>query len=349
MTPQRVYGDTFWRLLAPIRPLLEEPGVNEVLVNGPEQVFVERNGRLEQCGRRFAGRAELLAALRSAAQYAGEAIDHCAQRIELTLPDGFRLWAVLPPLARDGPLVRIRRPICGRASLAELSRAGVLAPEVADLLSSRVQAGSNIMVAGGSRSGKTTLLAALAAAIPAGQRVLVLDHGRELRLDHDHVVYLDVGAARFADEPERRPFDPLQLALSLRPDCILLGELRGCEVRALTRIMALGTVQCLTALEARSVHDGLRRVEGLARSSDCTSSPQAVRAEVLAGVDVVLHVERAGGGTFRVVHVAEVAAARDGSVGAALRDLFVDEASRSGSRSSSARPLPPTAQAGDAP
>ena len=331
MTPQRVYGDTFWRLLAPIRPLLEDPDVTEVLINGPERIFVERNGQLEPSGRRLGGSAELLAVLRSAAQYAGEELDESERLIGLTLPDGVRLWAALPPLARDGPVVRMRRPHAACSSLAELGRCGALPTEVAELLSSRVEAGSNMVIVGRSRSGKTAVLAALAAAIPARDRVLVLSHGRELRLEREHVVCLDQAMAVCGTEPQVDPHHPFRAALSLRPDWVVLSELRGGEALALIRIMALRDVRWLTTVEATTAQHALRRIEALARSSDARVSLESVRSEIAAGLDVVIHVEPDSAGHFRVAHVVEVGPLRHGRAGLEVRDLFVSPAAHASS------------------
>ena len=324
MTPERAYADTFWQLLAPIRPLLEEPSVSEVLINGPERVFVERNGQLERTGCRFAGSTEILAALRSAAQYGGEDLDERARFVEFALPDGARVWAVLPPLACDGPLVRIRRPTSVHASLSALSRLGALPRHAADLLSSRVEAGSNVVVTGRRRCGKTTLLAALAAAIPDGHRLVVVDHRRELRLDREHVVHLDAGAMLSETDSRCQPSAPFRSALSLRPDWILLSELLGAEALALVRIMALRSVRCLTTLEATTAQDALRRLEMMGSLSDVRLSQEAVRSEIAAGLDLVIHVESAAGTGFRVAHAVEVIPSRDARGGFDIRDLFVD-------------------------
>ncbi len=326
MNPERVYGDTFWQLLAPIRPLLDDPGVSEILINGPEQVFVERNGQLEASGRRVRSSAELLAAVRSAAQFAGVQVDEAERLIALTLPDGVRVWAALPPLACDGPLMRIRRPAAARSSLTELGRSGALTSELAELLRTQVEAGSNMLVAGRSRSGKTTVLTALAAAIPVRDRVLVMDRGRELRLNRDHVVCLDAGAVLSEVEPRGESFNPFRAALSLRPDWILLGELLGAEAWALIRIMALRDVHCLTTVEATTARSALGRLEALARWSDRRVSLGSVRSEIAAGLDVVIHVEPDDAGRFRVAHVVEVGPARDGSARVEMRDLFVHRA-----------------------
>jgi pilus assembly protein CpaF len=324
VSTRRAYGDTFWQMLAPIRLLLADPSVSEILINGPDRIFVERNGTLELSGCRLSGSSELLAALRSAVQYAGDEVDESERLLALTLPDGVRLWAALPPLASDGPLVRIRRADVVRSSLADLSRRGALPNEVAQQLAAEVEAGSNMVVAGRSRSGKTTVLAALAGEIPPGDRVLVMDHGRELQLARDHVVCLDAAEALGHGESRVEPYNPFRAALLLRPDWILLSRLIGVEALALIRLMALRDVRCLATVEATSARDALGRIEALARWADRCASRGFIRSEIAVGLDVVIHVEPDEVGGFRVAHVAAVSPSREGSAEVELKDLFVN-------------------------
>ncbi len=292
------FRDTLWHLFGPVRPYLDDPAVTDVLINGPDEVFVERRGRLERVPARFADRASLEAALRSAAQFSGARFDEAHPILEGTLPDGSLLEAVLPPAAPDGPYAAIRRRRVGELTLDRLVEAEALTADAAQTLRALVAAKCQLLVSGGGSSGKTSLLGALLAAAPEGERVVIVEEGRELAARRPHTLRLESRGASDAREL-------LRAALRLRADRLVFGELRGAEALDFAQAMAGGS-GALTTLRASHPRDALARFEGLCLMADAHLPPLAVRNLLAAGLQAVVHTARLQDGSCRVTHVSEV-------------------------------------------
>ncbi len=312
MIPENVYVKALATLLSPLEVHLADPEVSEILVNGPHEVFVERRGRLEPSTARFDSSAALLSALRGVAQFAGRPLGAEHPILEAHLPDGSRLEAVLPPLAPRGPHVAIRRFGVSTLDLPSLVARGSLSREGAALLTELVDKKKNVLVSGGTGSGKTSLLRCLAALSPPDERIVVIEDARELELALPHVVSL---LARPADERGRGAVgirDLFKATLRLRPDRIVIGELRGGEALELIQAMTSGHGGCLSTVHASHPLDALRRVETLALMSDVQLPLAALRAQIASAIDVVVQTSRLPNGRRAVTHIAEVCALEDG-------------------------------------
>ncbi|MGC4089341.1 MAG: CpaF family protein [Polyangiaceae bacterium] len=323
MIPEHVFSETLLQFLTPVLQFLDDPSVSEVMINGPTQIFVERRGRLELTGARFESSEALESALCNMAQYAGKRIDASMPILEGRLPDGSRVEAVLPPAAPLGPFVAIRRFSLEALTVDKLVDGGSLTPDAARALSVLVASKFNILVAGGTGSGKTSLLNALSSFIPGGERVVVIEDSRELQLQQGHVVGLQ---ARPADARGRGAVtvrDLFRATLRLRPDRIVVGEIRGGEALDLIQAMTSGHGGCLSTLHATYPHDTLSRLETMAMMSDVQMPLAALRVQLASAVDLVVQTARLSDGSRKVTHITEVVDFSQTEGRYTLRDLFV--------------------------
>lgn len=330
MIPREIYADTLTSLLGPIRSVLEDASVSEILINGPNRIFVERSGRLELTELRFASAAAVFAALRNVAQYAGTFVDDQHPILEARLPDGSRLEAILSPVVDDGPAVSIRRFSRSTMTLERLVALDALDVDSAQALRGLVVAKCNVLVAGGTGSGKTSLLNVLAACAPEQERVLVLEDTRELDIAREHVLYLE---ARKPDEQGAGAItirDLFRASLRMRPDRIIVGEIRGPEALDLLQAMVSGHGGCLGTLHASSPRDTLTRLETLCMMSDVNMPLTAIRLQIGSGIDVIVQVERTMDGSRKVTHITEVFGFDADRGRYDLRSLFVREPDASG-------------------
>jgi pilus assembly protein CpaF len=306
MISESVYAKAISSLFAPLAAHLADASVSEILVNGPHEVYVERGGCLEPSAARFESPAALLAALRAVAQFAGRPLDREHPILEAHLPDGSRLEAILPPVAPRGPSVAIRRFQKSSLSMSRLVELGSVSREAAQLLERLVAGKKNVLVSGGTGSGKTSLLRCLAAFVPSAERIVVIEDARELELEQPHVVGLE---ARPADERGRGAVTIRQLfkaTLRMRPDRIVIGELRGGEALELIAAMTSGHGGCLSTIHASHPLDALRRLETLALMSDVQLPLLALRAQIASAIDVIVQTSRLANGRRGITHVAEV-------------------------------------------
>jgi pilus assembly protein CpaF len=293
--------------LGPLEPLLDDPSVDEVMLNGGGEVWVERHGLLEATDL-VVDEATALAVIERIVAPLGLHVDRASPLVDARLPDGSRVNAVVRPLAIDGPCLTIRRFGARRVGLAEMAT-----PGVAQLLGWAVRARANVVVCGGAGAGKTTLLNALAAEIGDRDRVVTIEDAAELRLPGRHVVRLEARPASAEGAGAVRVRDLVRNALRMRPDRIVVGEVRAGEALDMLQAMNTGHEGSLSTVHANSPVDGLRRLETLVLMGDVALPLPAVREQVRSAVDLVVQIARRPDGSRRVVGVAEVVA--EGDVG----------------------------------
>jgi pilus assembly protein CpaF len=322
MIPREVYDSTLRGFLAPVMALLDDASVTEVMINGASEVFVERRGKLFRTDARFASSDALLSALRVVAQFVGRAFDETQPILEARLPDGSRVEALLPPIAPDGPSVSIRRFSKERLTLQKLLEFGALTSDAAETLRAFVEGKQNVVVAGGTGSGKTSLLNAISSFIPEDERVIVIEDARELQLQREHVVQLETRPPDARGKGAVTIRDLFKASLRMRPDRIVLGEIRGGEALDLIQAMTSGHGGCLATVHATYPIDTLNRLETLALMSGVELPLFALRAQLASAVDVVVQTARLRDGKRMVTHITEVVGA-DPQRGYAIKDIFV--------------------------
>jgi pilus assembly protein CpaF len=305
--------------LGPLEPLLADPSVDEVMVNGPGAVWVERHGRIEATGVRFEDVAELRHAIERILAPLGRRVDEAEPLCDARLPDGSRVNVVIAPLALDGPVLTIRRFRRRGFSPDELVERGTWTAPLRDVLARAVAARCNVLVSGGTGSGKTTTLNALSSFIGATERVVTIEDAAELRLQQPHVVRLESRPAGVEGRGEVTIRRLVRNALRMRPDRIVVGEVRGAEALDMLQAMASGHDGSLSTVHAGSAEEALRRVETLALMADVGLPHAAVREQVAAAVDLVVHQARQGDGSRRVVSLCEVVRVASGP---ATRELY---------------------------
>ena len=307
--------------LGPLEPLLADPRVDEVMVNGAGAVYVERGGRLERTAVGFGGDAEVMHAVERILAPLGRRVDEASPLCDARLPDGSRVNVVIPPLSLDGPCITIRRFRRDGFSLRELVAGGTLPAAAADLLALAVAGRASIVVSGGTGSGKTTTLGALSGAIPGEERIVTIEDAAELRLRQRHVVRLEARPPNLEGRGEVTIRQLVRNALRMRPDRIVVGEVRGAEALDLLQALNTGHDGSLSTVHANSPADALRRIETLALMAGVGLPHAAVREQVASAVDMVVHQARRQDGARIVESVAEVVRVA-GGVG--TRELLVE-------------------------
>ncbi|HEX8206177.1 MAG TPA: CpaF family protein, partial [Solirubrobacteraceae bacterium] len=292
--------------LGPLEPLLADPAVDEVMVSGAGRVWVERGGRLEETGVKFASEAALRHAIERILAPLGRRVDEAEPLCDARLPDGSRVNVVIPPLALDGPSLTIRRFRPRGLSPADLVACGSWSAPLHDLLRAAVRARLNVLVSGGTGSGKTTTLNALSAFVPASERIVTIEDAAELRLRQPHVVRLEARPASLEGRGEVTIRQLVRNALRMRPDRIVVGEVRGAEALDMLSAMSTGHDGSLSTVHAGSAEEALRRVETLALMAGLGLPHAAVRDQVAGALDLVVHQARLPDGGRAVVSVAEV-------------------------------------------
>lgn len=306
MIPKEVYVASLRSFFLPISAYLEDESVTEVVINGPGEIYFERKGRMEKADACFSSPEQLLSALRVVAQYVGRAFDETHPILEGRLPDGSRIEALLPPIAPDGPSVAIRRFSKDTLTLEKLIGFGALPQDAAEMLEALVACKRNVVISGGTGSGKTSLLNALSAMIPEGERILVIEDARELQLQREHVVQLE---ARPADPKGKGAVsirDLFRASLRMRPDRIVLGEIRAGEALDLIQAMTSGHGGCLTTVHASYPVDALSRLETMALMSGIELPLAALRSQLTSAVDIIVQTDRFRDGSRGLTHITEV-------------------------------------------
>jgi pilus assembly protein CpaF len=305
--------------LGPLEPLIADPEVEEVMVNGPDSVLVERSGRIERTGIRFADADEVMHLVERILTPAGRRVDEASPLVDARLADGSRVNCVIPPLSLDGPIVTIRRFRPSGFDLEGLVSNGTLDQAAAGLLSHCVAARANLVVSGGTGSGKTTLLNALSHRIAAEERIITIEDAAELRLQQSHVIRLEARPPSLEGRGEVTIRQLVRNAMRMRPDRIIVGEVRGPEALDMLQALNTGHDGSMTTVHANGAADALRRVETLALMAELGLPHAAVRQQVASALDVVVHLERQRDGSRAVMDVSEVVRVA-GQVG--VRALF---------------------------
>jgi pilus assembly protein CpaF len=306
--------------LGPLEPLLADPSVDEVMVNGFADVWVERRGLLERASAAFASEAELMHAIERVLAPLGRRVDEASPMCDARLPDGSRVNVVVPPLAVDGACMTIRRFRPQGFALEDLVANGTLPAAVADFLAECVRARAAVLVSGGTGSGKTTTLNALSGAIPDGERIVTVEDAAELALRQEHVVRLEARPPNVEGRGEVTIRSLVRNALRMRPDRIVVGEVRGGEALDMLSALTTGHEGSLTTVHATSASEALRRIETLALMAGVGLPHDAIRDQVGAAIEMVVHQRRVPDGRREVACVAEVVR-RAGAVG--VRELYV--------------------------
>lgn len=292
--------------LGPLESLLQDSSVEEVMVNGPGLVFVERGGRIEPAGVEFEDEDQLRNTIERILAPLGRRVDELSPMADARLPDGSRVNVVIPPLAVDGPAVSIRRFPGERPTVEDLVRWGSLTSGQAELLGREVAARRSILISGGTGSGKTTLLNALSSFIEDGERIVTIEDAAELCLAQPHVVRLESRPPSIEGRGEVTIRDLLKNALRMRPDRILIGEVRGPEALDLLTALNTGHDGALSTVHASSATDALARIEVLALMADVGLPLHVISAQLRRGIDLVVHIARTEDGGRRVAAIEEV-------------------------------------------
>ncbi len=292
--------------LGPIEPLLSDPSVSDILVNGPHQIYVERKGRIEPSPITFDDDTHLMRVIERIVSRVGRRIDETNPMVDARLPDGSRVNAVIPPLAIDGPQLSIRRFAVIPYTLPDLLDLETLTPDMAELIQGLVKARVNLMVSGGTGSGKTTLLNVISASVPPEERIVTIEDAAELQLQQRHVVRMESRPANIEGKGEITPRALLRNSLRMRPDRIIVGEVRGAEVLDMLQAMNTGHEGSMTTIHANTPRDAMTRLEHMLGMAGVTADVRTLRQQIGAAVSIVIQVSRLSDGQRKVMSVQEI-------------------------------------------
>ncbi len=290
----------------PLEQLLGDSTISEVMVNGPDDIWIERNGRLIRTSLTFGDEAQLRRIITKMVGQIGRRIDESSPMVDARLPDGSRVNAIIPPLSLSGPLLTIRRFAVERFGLDELVELGTMSAETVAFLRHCVEAKLSVLVSGGTGTGKTTLLNALSAAIPDGERIVSIEDAAELQLRQRHTLRLESRPKNIEGEGEVTIRDLVRNALRMRPDRIIVGEVRGAEALDMLQAMNTGHEGSLSTIHANSPRDALNRLETMVMMTGYELPLRAVRQHISSALDLIVQIERLDDGTRHVTHVSEV-------------------------------------------
>jgi len=291
--------------LGPIEPLFRDRTITDILVNGAKEIYVERNGRLSRALTSFRDDAHLLAIIDRIVSRVGRRVDESSPMVDARLPDGSRVNAIIPPLAIDGPVLSIRR-FGAEITIQKLVEFGALTEDMVNLLAGCVRARLNILISGGTGAGKTTLLNALSSFIPSSERVITIEDAAELRMQQEHVVRLETRPPNSEGRGEVVARDLVKNALRMRPDRIIVGEVRSAEALDMLQAMNTGHEGSLTTIHANTPRDALARLETMILFAGTNLPNRAMREQVSSALDLVIQVSRLTDGSRRVSSITEV-------------------------------------------
>jgi len=306
--------------LGPLEPFMQDPTVSDILVNTYKQIYVERFGKLESTEARFKNDAHLRSIIDKIVSAVGRRIDESSPMVDARLPDGSRVNAIIPPLALDGPILSIRRFAVDPLELDDLLTLRTLTPEIGELIKGIVKARLNILISGGTGTGKTTLLNVLSRFIPSSERIVTIEDSAELQLKQDHVVRLETRPPNIEGEGEITQRDLVRNSLRMRPDRIIVGEVRGGEVLDMFQAMNTGHDGSLTTVHANSPRDALMRLETLVALTGLSIPTNFIRRYVSSALDVIIHLSRLVDGSRKIVSFQEITGMEGDTI--TLQEIF---------------------------
>ena len=309
--------------LGPLEPLLMDPAISDILVNRYNQVYVERKGRLEMTDVRFQDNEHLLKIINKIVSNVGRRIDESVPMVDARLPDGSRVNAIISPLAIDGPMLSIRRFSVQRPTLEDLIEKGSITAEIGETLKALAVAKVNVLISGGTGAGKTTLLNILSGFIPATERIITIEDSAELQLQQEHVCRLETRPANIEGKGEVTQRELVKNCLRMRPDRVIVGEVRGAEVIDMLQAMNTGHEGSMTTVHANTSRDALLRLETMISLSGVTIQEKAMRQMISSSLDVVIQLVRHSDGVRRMVALAEITGMESGVI--SMQDIFVYE------------------------
>ncbi len=307
----------------PLQPLLDDPEISEIMVNGPFQVYVERRGKVELTGVRFRDEQHLMRIIEKILLPLGKRVDERVPMVDARLPDGSRVNVVIPPVSLNGPCVTIRKFSRDPLTMSDIISLETLTPEAAQFLQAAVQAKLNILITGGTASGKTTLLNILSAFIPNDERIITIEDTAELQLRQDHVVRLEARPPNIEGVGEVTIRDLVRNALRMRPDRIIVGECRGGEALDMLQAMNTGHEGSMTTIHANNPREALSRLETMVLMAGMDLPVRAIREQIAGAIDIIVHMARLRDGSRKVMQISEITG-MEGDV-ITMQDLFVFE------------------------
>jgi pilus assembly protein CpaF len=305
----------------PLEPFLRDPSVTEIMVNGYDQVYIERTGVIQETDASFLDDAHLLRIIDRIVSQVGRRVDESSPMVDARLPDGSRVNAIISPLALRGPSLTIRKFAQDALTLESLVELGTMTPQGADFLAQCVRGKLNLLISGGTGTGKTTLLNAVSQYVPSSERIVTVEDAAELRLQQRHVVPLESRPPNVEGEGEVRIRDLVRNALRMRPDRIIVGEVRGAETLDMLQAMNTGHDGSLTTIHANSARDALHRLEMLVLMAGVELPVKAIREQIAGGFDLLVHISRLVDGSRRITQITEITG-MEGEV-VTLQDLFI--------------------------
>jgi pilus assembly protein CpaF len=305
----------------PLEPFLRDDTVTEVMVNAFDRVYVERHGKLERTPAAFADNAHLLRIIDKIVSQVGRRVDESSPMVDARLPDGSRVNAIIPPLALRGPTLTIRKFARDPYTMSDLIGFGTITGKAAQFLSGCVRGKLNLLISGGTGTGKTTTLNALSAFVPGDERIVTIEDAAELQLQQEHVIVLESRPPNIEGQGEVRIRELVRNALRMRPDRIIVGEVRGAETLDMLQAMNTGHEGSLTTIHANSPRDALSRLETLVLTGGVDLPLRAIREQISSAFDVLVQISRLVDGSRRITHVTEVLRMESDVI--ALQDIFV--------------------------
>ena len=305
----------------PLEPLLRDDSITEVMVNGADRIYIERNGKIEKAGTTFVDDAHLLRIIDKIVSQVGRRVDEASPMVDARLPDGSRVNAIIPPLALRGPTLTIRKFSRDPYTMDDLINFGTLTAKSAHFLAACVQGKLNVLVSGGTGTGKTTTLNALSAYIPGDERIITIEDAAELQLQQEHVITLESRPPNIEGQGEVKIRELVRNALRMRPDRIIVGEVRGPETLDMLQAMNTGHEGSLTTIHANSPRDALARLETLVLTAGVELPLRAIREQVASAFDLLVQITRLVDGSRRISHVTEVLRMESDVI--TLQDIFL--------------------------
>src|SRR5215813_852311 len=292
--------------LGPLEPLLKDPTISDILVNSHDTIYIERRGKIEATNVRFKDDEHLMRVIERIVSSVGRRIDESSPMVDARLQDGSRVNAIIPPLSIDGPVLSIRRFGAEPLKMTKLIENKALTRDIADMLQMCVRARLNVLISGGTGAGKTTLLNSLSAFIPPDQRIVTIEDSAELQLQQPHVVRLETRPPNIEGRGEITQRDLVKNALRMRPDRIVIGEVRGGEAIDMLQAMNTGHDGSLTTIHANSPRDSLSRVETMIQMSGLRLSERATRQQIASAINLVIQIARLSDGARRITSISEI-------------------------------------------